>query len=421
MSGIGKTSLAVGYVLDRADVYDVIFWADAENEQTLARSFSAIYRYLHGAEAPGPADLSVLRETVFTDLSSASGRWLLVLDNCPDLRMADRWLPRAGAGHVVVTTTDARNPVRAAEHIEVPVMAPGQGVELLARRLVPETNLDDAQRDKLLWLARELGFWPLALEMAGAYLDTTGQGLNGIPGYLGLLKLGKLDDVGSVPAGYPRTLLQAIRLNIRRIREEASDQDRRTAQVAALALDILTVSAYLGPRQVPVYLAASVPVVDIDPVAMWRVRMPVVADRPDCPPGEAVRVLRGQSLVAVDHALPADEVNSAAYNSTIAINSVLQEVIRAAAERSSAARKIVDLLAWHVQKWMSAALELGVHERALIMAAHAEAVEAHAGRMKLSSDFIEFLRGNLAVILFRQNRKQDARRMLRAEVAHFQI
>ena len=160
MSGIGKTSLAVGYVLDRADVYDVIFWADAENEQTLARSFSGIYRYLHGAEVPGPADLSVLRETVFTDLSSASGRWLLVLDNCPDLRMADRWLPQAGAGHVVVTTTDARSPVRAAERIEVPVMAPGQGVELLARRLVPGTNLDDSQRDKLAVAGR--GTWLLA-------------------------------------------------------------------------------------------------------------------------------------------------------------------------------------------------------------------------------------------------------------------
>jgi hypothetical protein len=420
MSGIGKTSLAVGYVLDRADVYDVIFWADAENEQTLALSFSAIYRYLHGAEVPGPADLSVLREKVFTDLSSASGRWLLVLDSCPDLRMADRWLPRSGVGHVVVTTTDARNPVRASERIEVPVMAPDQGVELLSRRLVPETKLDDSQRDKLLWLARELDFWPLALEMAGAYLDTTGQGLNGIPGYLGLLKLDKLDDAGSVPDGYPRTLLQAIRLNIRRIREEAADQDQRTAQIAALALDILMVSAYLGPRQIPVYLAASVPEVDIDPLAMWRVPVPIVADRPDCPPSEAVRVLRGRSLVAVDRTLPADKVNSTVYDSTIAINSVLQEVIRAAAERSPTAGRIVDRLAWHVQKWMYAAMTASVYERALIVGAHAEAVEAHAGRIKLSGDFIEFLRGNLATILFWQNRKQEGRRMLRAEIAHFQ-
>ena len=74
--------------------------------------------------------------------------------------------------------------------------------------------------------------------------------------------------------GYPRTLLQAIRLNIRRTREEAAGQDHRTAQIAALALGILWVSAYLGPRQVPVYLASSAVRVDINPVAMGVVPDP---------------------------------------------------------------------------------------------------------------------------------------------------
>jgi tetratricopeptide (TPR) repeat protein len=157
----------------------------------------------------------------------------------------------------------------------------------------------------------------------------------------------------------------------------------------------------------------------MDPAAMWRARGPVVADDPDCSPGEAVRVLRGQSLVAVDGALPAGEAGSGVYDTAIAINSVLQEVIRAMVARSSA-REIVDLLSWHVQKWMFTASELGLHERTLVMAAHAEAVEAHASRMNLSTDFIEFLRGNLSVTLFRQNRKQEAGRMLRAEIAHFQ-
>jgi polynucleotide 5'-kinase involved in rRNA processing len=31
MSGIGKTSLAASYVLDRADVYGAVFWVDGEN------------------------------------------------------------------------------------------------------------------------------------------------------------------------------------------------------------------------------------------------------------------------------------------------------------------------------------------------------------------------------------------------------
>jgi len=69
---------------------------------------------------------------------------------------------------------------------------------------------------------------------------------------------------------------------------------------------------------------------------------------------------------------------------------------------------------------MFAAVELGMHERALVLAAHAEAIQAHAGRLQLSNDFIEFLRGNLAMILARQNRKQEAGGMLRAEIAHFQ-
>ena len=103
------------------------------------------------------------------------------------------------------------------------------------------------------------------------------------------------------------------------------------------------VSAYLGPRQVPVYLAASVPEVDIDPVAMWRVpcrswrtvRTARPARRSGC--SGASRWSPWTTLCLLT------TVSSAVYDSTIAINSVLQEVIRAAAERSSAARGIVDL------------------------------------------------------------------------------
>ena len=98
LSGIGKTSLAAGYVFDRADIYDVIFWADAESAMTLASSFSRIRRELRGHDAPLPADPNVLRDVVLSDLSCAAGRWLLVLDNCVDLRRADDWVPRAGVG-----------------------------------------------------------------------------------------------------------------------------------------------------------------------------------------------------------------------------------------------------------------------------------------------------------------------------------
>ena len=95
MSGIGKTSLAVGYLLDRADVYDTIFWVDAESEQTLASSFSRIFRFLRGDDVPEPSDPAGLRDAVLTDLSCVAGPWLLILDNCADERLADGWVPQA--------------------------------------------------------------------------------------------------------------------------------------------------------------------------------------------------------------------------------------------------------------------------------------------------------------------------------------
>src|SRR5262249_52706807 len=89
MSGIGKTSLAVSYILDRADIYDVIFWADAEREETLASSFARIFRYLRGDDASLPEAPAAVRDAVLSELSCVAGRWLLILDNCTDERTAD--------------------------------------------------------------------------------------------------------------------------------------------------------------------------------------------------------------------------------------------------------------------------------------------------------------------------------------------
>jgi hypothetical protein len=135
LSGIGKTSLAAGYVFERADIYDVIFWADGESEMTLASSYSRIHLELHGRDAPVPADPAVLRDAVLRSLSGMAGRWLLVIDNCTDLRGADIWIPRAGHGHVIVTTTDSASPPWASAQVPVTGMAVAQAVELLRQGL----------------------------------------------------------------------------------------------------------------------------------------------------------------------------------------------------------------------------------------------------------------------------------------------
>jgi hypothetical protein len=419
MSGIGKTSLAVGYLLERADIYDVVFWAEAESEQTLASSFSRIYRYLRGDEAIVPAELALLRDTVLTDLSCTSGRWLLVVDGCPDIRDADQWIPRIGTGHVIVTSTDSAVPPGANVLLEVPGMMPTEAAEMLHRRLSPHVELNGRQLGKLARLARELEYWPLALELASAYLHGTGLGLEGIPEYLKQLKLRSLGDTASVPLGYPRTLLQAIRLNLQPIIEAADSPQSPDTWAAVYALETLRISAYMASRQIPIYLVISIIAIEIEPNFMREHPRPILLDDAFHPPAEVIRMLRTQSLVNADEPLPPDGSNDVAYDYTISVNSVLQEVIRALFDGDMITGQAIDRLAWHSERWMKASIELGALEKTLILAAHVSAIEQHARRLGAQTDIIEYLRGNLASVLFRQNMKDPAARMLRSEISWF--
>lgn len=421
LSGIGKTSLAVGYLLERADLYDVIFWADAESETALASSFAGIFRYLHGEDAPEPADPARLREAVLTELSCAAGRWLLILDNCADERQADGWVPRAGDGHVIVTTLDSARPPQGDTRVEVGGMPAAQAVDLLTRRLAPE-GPDGPQLSQLARLARELEGWPLALELAGAYLHRGGYGADGVPEYLERLKLPSLGHRESVPRGYPRTLIAAVELCLEKITQAAGQPEEDGGWAAMVAMGVLRVAAYMSSRRIPVYLAISVPAFDPDDDEAFRGLTPVVADSPDRPPAEAVGMLRSYSLAAPDERLPpypGEDAGSSRYNYTITINSVLQEVMRARHASDPYTPLVIDRLAWHTERWMKAAFELGAHERALALAAHAAAIEEHASSLNLTTDFIAFLRGNLAAVEFRQHKKDRVIRLLRSEIEHY--
>ena len=309
MSGIGKTSLAAGYVLECADIYEVIFWVDAENEQTLIASFSRIFRYLRSEASPVPPDPALLQEAVLGDLSTAAGQWLMILDNCVHSRLVEGWVPRAGTGHVIITTTDSAIPPRAATRIEVGGMATMQAVDLLRRRLLPGGEPTGPDLKHLVRLAEELDCWPLALELASAYLHGTGLGISGIPEYISRLKLLSLSDSDSVPSDYPRTLIQAIELCLQRIRERASQPDSQNSMIALLAQGMMRIAAYMSSRQIPAYLIMSVPDVDLDNLDAYRGMDLYIVDDPDYPPASVARMLRTESLVGIDERLPPDGVN----------------------------------------------------------------------------------------------------------------
>jgi len=419
MSGIGKTSLAAGYLLDRADAYDAIFWVDAESEQTLASSFERIFRFICSSENRlMPSDPAQLRDDVHAGLSRSAGTWLLVLDNCASPRLAETWIPRAGSGHVIVTTTDSSQPPRNGTTIAVTAMDTGQAVELLTHRLGPLSENSRAQKKLLEQLAAKMERWPLALELAASYIHGSGLGIEGIPEYLRRLKLRSLDDYRSIPPDYPRTLVQAIALCLERINEQANRPEHQGIP-AAVALTVIKLAAYMASQRIPVYLLASVPMIDPD-VSGFRGMQPVVVDAPNCPATEIVATLRAQSLVAFDEPLPGDGVNDdTRFDQTISINAILQEVIRGWLDHSLHTHEALDRLAWHTERWMKAAFELCAHSRALILTAHAEAIDTHAARLGVQTDYVAYLRGNLASLYLRQHNEAKAVSLLRAEISHF--
>jgi hypothetical protein len=107
------------------------------------------------------------------------------------------------------------------------------------------------------------------------------------------------------------------------------------------------------------------------------------------------------------------------YDYTITINGVLQEVMRAKFDNDQMTSLIIHRLAWHTERWMKAAIESGANERVLILAAHALTLEGHASRLNVKSDYVAYLRGNLASILHRQHKNDQAAQLLRSEIDHY--
>jgi len=109
---------------------------------------------------------------------STHEHWLLVVDNADDLKLLKQWLPRWKRGTVVVTTrADVTEPY--VKRVALREMKEGEAVSLLWERATDtkvDARSDDAttrERFNAQQLAKTLGYLPLALDQAGAYIRET--------------------------------------------------------------------------------------------------------------------------------------------------------------------------------------------------------------------------------------------------------
>ena len=212
LGGVGKSTLAAHWAAAHAADYTLTWWVTAATPADIDAGLAALAIGLQPA-LTGVLPLKALREGAVQWLTAHPG-WLVILDNVSDPADVAPLLARAPAGRFLITSRRASGwhgtgvaPVR------LDVLAPAQAQALLAAIVAPDQS---QEADGTAELCEQLGFLPLAIEQAGAYLAQAGATPRE---YLGLL------------ARYPAAMYRAA--------PEGGDAARTIARIWRVTLDRL--------------------------------------------------------------------------------------------------------------------------------------------------------------------------------------
>jgi DNA-binding SARP family transcriptional activator len=232
LGGIGKTQLALEYAYRHAGDYHVVWWVRGEEPSQLRADYAALATVLDLPEKRDP-DQGIVVSAVQRWLEHNS-RWLLIVDNAPGPAVVADHLPRAGMGHVLITSRD-QSWAQLANPVPVPVLPHEEAVALLERRTGWSGPAVDA-------LAQELGQLPLALEQGAAYAAATGCSPET---YLGLLRSRRqaLLQRERPPEGYQGTIATTWGVSMAEARQECP-----------AAAELLRLCAYLAPDEISFWL-----------------------------------------------------------------------------------------------------------------------------------------------------------------------
>ena len=214
LGGVGKTQIALEYAYRHAIEYDWIWWVAAETEGTVMASykdFAVKMKLLEGEQY----DKDVIFETVFNWLDTHCG-WLFIFDNVEEPTRDSLWWPKNNKGNILITTR--KRPNNFGETIDISMFSESEAVFFLSKRTGIAEDSDGA-----LKLSDRLGYLPLALEQAAAYIVNTDSSYSEYFGFLQEYGLDMLEDVDGV-INYDRPVTATWGISINRIKDEAASQ-----------------------------------------------------------------------------------------------------------------------------------------------------------------------------------------------------
>ena len=168
LGGVGKSELALHYADAHRAAYPFIWWITAEDPAQLQTGLAALATRLCREIALAGTTADAAQWAL--GWLQAHDRWLLILDNVSDPNDVEPLLGQLTGGHILVTTRRDTGWDQIADQIRLDVLDPGPAAELLTTRT---GRHDDTDRQAAASIAAELGYLPLALDQAAAYITQT--------------------------------------------------------------------------------------------------------------------------------------------------------------------------------------------------------------------------------------------------------
>ncbi|MFE6023084.1 tetratricopeptide repeat protein [Streptomyces sp. NPDC056441] len=253
--GVGKTQLAADYAraMSQGGGVDVLVWISASTRPAIVSLYAQAAEEVLAAD---PGDPEQAAEAFLAWLEPKASqepcRWLVVLDDVSDpADLRGLWPPDSPHGRTLVTTRRRESAVTGAGRrlVNVGLFTPGEAAAYLASALAAHNRHEPA--DQINGLAADLGYLPLALAQAAAYITNAQLSC---ADYRRLLadQVRKLADLlpESLPDDHAATVAATWSLSI-----ERADRLRP----AGLARPMLQLTSMLDPNGIPGSILTSEP------------------------------------------------------------------------------------------------------------------------------------------------------------------